>query len=267
MEKPAAKNNTACALYQSRACAILNAETCESCPRSAEGSGQDQTKLLKENVTLFETLLPDGGVSYLFESETCTVCRTEPKGKADRFAILDFGHHEPEAIQARRLFQRSGVGFMMPLQFACCKKCGRRFILSAYLPLLVPAALTAVLIPMFVSPHLMQLVKSAAGWLPFALVLLTTGGGYLLGKVLQQRLSRHFDLSMYFDLLSHPASKALMEKGWFPLSRRDACAPILSRRRIEYGLGNAPSCVYAEKEADKIPVNREEIPENKGKAD
>lgn len=267
MEKSAVKTNTACALYQSRACAILNAETCENCPHSAERTGQDQTDLLKENVTLFESLLPDGGVSYLFESETCMVCRTEPKEKADRFAILDFGHHEPEAIQSRRLFQRSGVGFMMPLQFACCKKCGRRFFLSAYLPLLVPAALTAILIPMFVSPHLMQIVKSAAVWLPFALVLLTTGGGYLLGKVLQQRLNRRFDQSMYFDLLSHPASKALMEKGWFPLSGRNTSAPILSRRRIEYGLGNAPSCAYAGKEMDKIPVNREKIPENREKAD
>ncbi len=267
MEKPAAKNNTACALFQSRACAILNSETCESCPLASERPGQNQAELVKENVALFESLLPDEGVAYLFESGTCTVCKNEPKGSADRFAILDFGHHEPEEIQVRRLLQRSGVGFMMPLQFACCRKCGRRFVLSAYLPLLVPTVLTAVMIPLFVSPHLMQLVKSAAVWLPFVLVLLTAGGGYLLGKFLQQRLNRQFEQDMYFDLLSHPASKALMEKGWFPLLDRSGSAPILSRRRIEYGLGNAPSGAYAVKTEDKIPVNTEEIPENREIAD
>ena len=218
---------------------------------AADRSGKDQTDLVEENIRLFESLLPDGGVAYLFESDTCTVCRSESKGKADRFAILDFGHTEPEAIWVRRIFQKSGVGFMMPLQFACCRKCGRRFVLSAYLPLLVPTVLTALFIPLFVSPRLMQGVKTVAAWLPLVLVVVTVAGGYLLGKLLQRNLNRRFEQSMYFDLLKHPASKALMEKGWVPLLERNGQTPILSRRRIEYGLGNAPSSAYTRNPADK----------------
>lgn len=267
MEKSAGKTNTACALYQSRACAILNAETCETCCVMAERTGENRTELVKENVALFESLLPDGGVAYLFESDTCTVCKEEPKGKAERFAILDFGHSEPEALHARRLLQKSNVGFMLPLQFACCKKCSRRFVLNAYLPLIVPAALTAIWIPFFVSPHLMQGLKAAAPWLPLLLVLITVAGGYVLGKALQRILSKRYEKSMYFDLLTHPAAKALTEKGWFPLMERNGSTPILSAKRIEYGLGNAPSGAYTAEPTDKIPVNREEIQENGKKSD
>lgn len=267
MERPAEKTNTACALYRSRACAILNAESCANCPKASEQPGKDQTDLLKENIDLFESLLPEGGVAHLFESAACTVCRNEPKGDADRFAILDFGHNEPESIQKRRLFQTSGVGFMIPLQFACCRKCARRFVLTAYLPLIVPTVLTALLVPVFVSPRLMQGVKAAAAWLPLAMTLVTILGGYIAGKLLQRSLSRRFEQDMYFDLLGHPASKALMEKGWFPLLGRNGSAPILSRQRILYGLGNAPSSAYAEEPADKIPVNTDKIPENGENAD
>lgn len=262
MEKSAGKTNTACALYQGRACAILNAETCENCCVTAERNGEDRSGLVKENVALFESLLPDGGVAYLFESDTCTICKDEPKEKAERYAILDFGHSQPEALHARRLLQKSNVGFMLPLQFACCRKCSSRFVLSAYLPLLVPAALTAAWIPFFVSPHLMQGLKAAASWLPLVLVLITVAGGYALGKALQRNLSKRYEKSMYFDLLTHPASKALMEKGWFPLMERNGSMPILSKKRIEYGLGNAPSGAYETEPADKIPVNSEEIRKN-----
>jgi len=255
MEKRVLKDHTACALFNSRACAILNTRSCAECPLSRKDSDGDKPAIVQGFVDQFETLLPEGGVAPLFESETCTLCKTEPKGKRSCYAILDFGHEEPKELHARRLFHKKGVGFMMPLQFACCRKCRSRFLLASYLPLLVPTLLTALLIPFFVEPHLMQALRRVAAWLPLLLVVLTAGGGYLLGKLLQAKLKKRFETVMYFDLWQHPVTKSVLDKGWFPLFGEKQAQPIFSNKRIRYGIGTAPSEAYVR----KIPENGESI--------
>ena len=133
MEKRVEKKNTACVLYQSRTCAILNTRSCEECPLASGKDEGDSARVVSGYIDLFETLLPEGGVASLFESEECTICKNEPKGKRDCYAIVDFGHTEPTTLHIRKLFRTSNVGFMMPLQFACCKRCRNRFLLMYYI--------------------------------------------------------------------------------------------------------------------------------------
>ena len=81
----------------------------------------------------------------------------------------------------------------------------------------------------------------------------------MLGKVLQGVLKKRFGEDMYFDFLEHPAAIALQEKGWFPLYGKKDTQPVFSKKRIVYGLGNAPSDAYSVSVEEKIPVNREII--------
>ena len=130
METCSAKSDIACALYATRACAILNMRACEDCPvhRAKKGEEGDRANTVADYLDRFEALLPEEGIAQLFESETCTLCKTEPKGKASAFAIIDFGHSEPKELHYRRLFTKGDVGFMVPLQFACCRNCRSRLL-------------------------------------------------------------------------------------------------------------------------------------------
>ncbi|MBR0081864.1 MAG: hypothetical protein IJP98_03885 [Clostridia bacterium] len=258
MEHTTVKTNTACVLHNSRTCALLNQRMCEDCP--VHRNGPESAEQTAQFVEQFESLLPEGGVAPLFESKTCTLCKTEPKGKRSSYAIIDFGHSEPKQLVHRRLLQKQGVGFMVPLQFACCHKCRRRFLLHAYLPLLAPVVLVALTLPALMIPHWIESLRAAASWLPLLIAVLAAGIGYAVGKILQRELGKRFEQEMYFDLLQHPASQAMLEKGWFPLFGEKKPRPVFSRKRIRYGLGNAPS-------SRKIAENSENIPENGAESD
>lgn len=239
MQKRNVKTDTACALYESRACAILHQRSCEECPMHQD-RGADAEKTA-EFVERFQALLPEGGIAPLFESETCTLCKTEPKGERSAYAIVDFGHSEPKELAKRKLLQKAAVGYMVPLQFACCKKCRSRILLCNYLPMLAPTALTALVLPFVVNPHWFADLRGAASWLPLALVAGAIAIGYAAGKVLQQQLGKRFDREMYFDVLSHPMAEEMRKKGWFPLFGDKQPQPVFTRKRMRYGIGTASS--------------------------
>lgn len=255
MDSRVFKTNTACALYETRACAILNARSCEECP-IAQTEGKKASKTVANYLDLFESLLPEEGVARLFESSTCTLCKKEPKGKRSTFAIIDFGHNEPEDLQIKKMFQKNKVGFMLPLQFACCSACRRRILLLEYLPVLGVIAGLIPLIPAFINPHWMEKLRVAASWLPLVLAVAAVGIGFLAGKLLQRSLKKHYSGFMYWNLMEHPVSKELIEKGWFPLfEEKRTVTPIFTKKRIVYGLGNARSSAYS----GKNPENREKV--------
>ena len=237
MKQQTGKTDTACALYESRACAILNQRSCADCPvHQSEGGCAEETA---EFVERFEQLLPEDGIAYLFESKTCVLCKTEPKGARSGYAILDFGHKEPKELAQRKLMQKQSVGFMVPLQFACCRKCRARLLLCEYLPLLGPIVPLALISPVLANPHWLQSLRAVAGWLPFVLVAVLAGVGYAAGRILQNVLGKRFEQKMYFDLMGHPASKAMKKRGWFPLFGEKRIVPVFTKKRIRYGLGAA----------------------------
>ena len=253
MESRVFKTNTACALHETRACAILNARSCEECP-AAQTEGKKASKTVANYLDLFESLLPEKGVARLFESKDCMLCKTEPKGKRSSFAIIDFGHSEPEDLQARRMFHKNSVGFMLPLQFACCSACRKRILLLEYLPTLGVIVGLIPLIPVFLNPRWMQSLRAVGWWLPLVLAVAAVSIGYLTGILVQKSLKKRFSDVMYWDLMEHPVAQELIEKGWFPLfEEKRAITPVFTKKRIVYGLGNAKSTAYARKN----PENRE----------
>ena len=230
----------------------MNARSCATCP-AARNKDKDGEETVADFLELFESLLPEGGVAPLFEGADCALCKGEHKGKRTSYAIVDFGHREPKALHFRRAFKKSGVGFLLPLQFNCCTACRRRILLLTYLPLLALLALGAPVAILLSIPHVGQGLRAASPWLPLLLAVVAAGGGYAIGVGIKHILAKRFSTGMYVDLLTHPVAKAMLEKGWFPLFGEKKPQPVFAKKRIRYGLGNAPSEAYAR----KIPENGE----------
>lgn len=209
--------------------------------KQAQKDGTDASDTVAGYTALFESLLPPEGVAPLFESETCTLCRTEQKGEASAFAVADYGHEEPKELQSPSLLRRKTPGFLLPVQFACCQKCRLRILTLGYLPTLLTLLCTAPVVVCLADPHIMQRVKAPGMWAPLLLVLLAAGVGYLAGKVLRNVLRPRFAALTYLNPNEHPTVQALVEKGWFPLAEKPDGAYVFTKKRIACGLGTAPS--------------------------
>ena len=72
--------DTECTLYGTKACALLNMQDCDKCPLK----GRVADPAIFDDLRLFCDLQPEGTAAQLFESETCTLCKTEPKGQGRR---------------------------------------------------------------------------------------------------------------------------------------------------------------------------------------
>lgn len=233
--------DTECTLYGTKSCALLNMPDCEKCPLK----GRVADPAIHDDLKLFCDLQPEGTVAKLFESETCTLCKGEPKGKPASYAVFDMAHTEPKQLAKRRWLSKQVTGFMVPLQFACCKKCRKRILLSAYLPLIAPIVLTVCVLPFVMNEHLAQGLRKVAGWFPFALVVLAIAGGYGIGKLLSYLYKRKADAVMYTDVRTHPIVAEMTEKGWRPLFNDRQPHLAFTKHRIDKGLGSANSSVYA----------------------
>ncbi len=232
--------DTECALYETKACALLNMQDCEKCPLK----GRVADPAIFEDLRLFCDLQPEGSVAQLFESETCTLCKDEPKEKATCYAVFDMAHAEPQKLATRKWLTKQVTGFMVPLQFACCSRCRRRILLEAYLPLIAPIVLMLAVLPFILNEHLMQALRRVAGWFPFALVVIAIVGGYAIGKLLAHLYRQKCEATTYMDVRRHPFVAQMTEKGWRPLFNDRQAHIAFTTKRIDHGLGTAPKAVY-----------------------
>ena len=245
--------DTECTLYGTKSCALLNMKSCEACPLK----GRVADSAIKTDLKLFCDLQPDGSVAKLFESETCTLCKREPKGKPTSYAIFDLAHEEPKNLAKRKWLSRQTTGFMIPLQFACCSACRRRMLLTAYFPLITPIVLTAVALPFVTIERTAEALRSAAPWLPFAVVLAAILGGYAVGKLLSVLYRKKCETVMITDVREHPVTREMQAKGWRSLFNDRQPHIAFTSKRIDKGLGSAPSAVYAMPDDDAPAADSE----------
>jgi hypothetical protein len=232
--------DTECTLYGTKSCALLNMPSCDECPLKGRVADPE----IHRDLERFCELQPEGTVAQLFESETCTLCKNEPKGATSCYAVFDMAHEEPKKLAKRRLFGKQTTGFMVPLQFACCKSCRRRMLLEAYLPLIATLVCTAAVLPFVMTEKIAQGLRAAAPWLPLLLVAVALFGGYGIGKLLSWLWRKKNDAVMVTDVRTHPFVKQMEEKGWRPLFTDRKVRIAFTNKRIQKGLGSAPSAVY-----------------------
>ena len=79
---PRVYTNKECPLHGSDYCARLNMESCDVCTvRSRNG---EEMELLKQDLDAIAKLIPEEGISELFQTDTCMLCRGTEKGKRAR---------------------------------------------------------------------------------------------------------------------------------------------------------------------------------------
>lgn len=230
-----AKKN-ACALGGTRYCALLNMRSCEKCTVR----GTVDIEQVRQDLDLYETLLPEEGVSRLFLSHECQFCRSEPKGARHGYAILDMAHPEPQRLQRRLFMNRvTEFGTMIPLQFAVCRRCRRRFLWIEYaavvLPVLFGLAGLGVLMLDGVRDALSR--RLAAG--PFLLWAGVLAIGALAGALVSSAARRRYDRDMVANVLEHPVVRDMLRLGWTPITKQSRTKLLFSRSRLAHGLGTA----------------------------
>ena len=211
---------------------------CRGCP--AEGKDARECNDIREDVDLFRSLLPEEGIASLFMGEECTLCRGEEKGKRESYGLFDMGHADPRDRKKKlSLFRSKTYGFVVPLQFGCCRDCRRRYQLLGWMPMLVTIVILGGTLLIVSQEPVAQSLRDIWRGLPLVVIAVAAGLSYLLGKVVTKALRARFNRDTYMDLRDHPFMQRMISLGWESLVEDKYPQPVFSRKRLGYGVGTA----------------------------
>ena len=232
------RTNRNCPLWGTETCARMNMRACRGCP--AEDKDPRECNDIREDVETLYSLLPEEGISSLFADGTCALCRGEDKGRTENFGLFDMGHSDPrERKKKLSLFRRRTYGFVIPLQFGCCRDCRRKYQLLSWLPMLVTILILGSALLVVAHEPAAQALRNIWRGMPLVVILLAGALSYLAGKILSKVLRRRFSRTTCMDLREHPMVKRMAELGWESLIDGKHPQPVFSRKRLSYGVGTA----------------------------
>lgn len=248
------RTNRNCPLWGTQTCTRLNMRACRGCP--AEDKDPRECDAIREDVDLLYSLLPEEGVHSLFAGEDCGLCKGEQKGKRDSYGLFDMGHADPRPRKKKlNLFHGKTYGFVVPLQFGCCRDCRRRYQLLGWLPMLVTIAILGGTLLIVAQEPVAQSLRNVWRGLPLVVMALAAGISYVLGKVLVKVLRDRFNQSTYMDLKDHPLVQRMIALGWEAVAEGKYPQPVFTRKRLTYGVGTS----VPEAEEEKIAGDGENL--------
>lgn len=231
-------NNPQCKLSGTRYCRLLNMRSCSNCTVREN----EKTEEIIQDIDLYETLLPEGGVARLFESHECQFCKTPEKGERRGYAIIDMAHPEPRRVQKWLFGKRaSKIGTMIPVQMAVCRKCRSRFLSIEYLPVLIPVVIGIIALLVVSSDPVKTALADVHSFLPFGVWIASVIVGILIGRAVTKALEKRWESEMYVDVMRHPVISEMTEKGWTPITAKSRTKLLFSKSRLNKGLGTAGS--------------------------
>ena len=244
------RTNRNCSLWGTETCAQLNMRACRGCP--AEGKDARECNDIREDVDLFRSLLPEEGIASLFMGEECTLCRGEEKGKRESYGLFDMGHADPRDRKKKlSLFRRKTYGFVVPLQFGCCRDCRRRYQLLGWMPMLVTIVILGGTLLIVSQEPVAQSLRGVWRGLPLLVMLLAAAASYLAGKGLVRVLRERFNRQTYMDLKDHPMVQRMQALNWESIVDGKYPQPVFTRKRLSYGVGTAvPRAAEEKREKD-----------------
>lgn len=230
-------NNTACPLYNTEYCRMLNMMSCETC--TVAGRDKASMEALKVDLDAIKALLPEDGVEDLFLTDHCVLCKKEKPNPRAYYALLDLGNREPERVERNFLGIKTKLrtGSLLPVQLASCDACKKRF---TKLELTVPVAtgLTGAISIMLLSYRPLREALAAFGaavpFLCFAGVMLAS---WLIPSLVIHGSRRRFASLTHLDVMEVPKMKELKERGWFELNPHKRYSRLIfSKKRLKQGL-------------------------------
>ena len=243
------RTNRNCPLWGTETCARLNMRACRDCP--ADGKDARECDYIRDDVDTFYSLLPEEGIASLFADGTCALCRGENKGKLDCYGLFDMGHADPRARKKKlSLFRNKTYGFVVPLQFGCCRDCRRRFQLLGWLPMLVAILILGAALVAVAQEPVAQSLRNVWRGLPLLAMLLAAAVSFLLSKVLTNVLRARFNKRTCMDLRDHPLVQRMLALDWECIAEGKYPQPVFTRRRLSYGIGTGLPKAAEEKSAE-----------------
>lgn len=227
--------NPDCELSGTKYCHTLNMGSCERCTVRQS----DQKAGIRADIDLYETLLPDCGVTRLFTESSCALCKGDAPGARSGYAIVDMAHPEPKRVQKWLLGKKtSQFGTMIPVQMSVCGKCRRTLLAIEYLPTVMTVVVGFLALLLLGSGAFSDRLASASPLLPFAAWVVVLVLAWLGGRLLSKLLSKRAEKRMYVHVLEQPVLAEMVKKGWKPVSGSRVKA-FFSKSRIARGLGTA----------------------------
>ena len=240
------RTNRDCPLWGTETCDRLNMRACRGCP--AEDKDAREADAIREDVDTLYSLLPEEGIASLFTSEECTLCKGEQKGRRESWGLFDMGHADPRARKKKlSLFRQKTYGFVIPLQFGCCRDCRRRFQLIGWLPMMTVIVILGAALLVVAQEPVAQSLRNVWRGLPLLVMALAAGLSYLVGKILVKVLRDRFNRKTYMDLKDHPLVQKMISLNWESISEERYPQPVFTRKRLAYGVGTAEPPAAEEK--------------------
>ena len=219
---------------------------CRNCP--AEDKDAREADDIRDDVDTLYSFLPEEGVASLFTGEACTLCRGENKGKRESYGLFDMGHADPRPRKKKlSLFRNKTYGFVVPLQFGCCRDCRRRFQLVSWMPMLVAIAILGTALLVVAREPVAQSLRNVWRGLPLLVMALAAALSFLLGRILTKVLRARFNRLTCMDLKDHPMVQRMAALGWESLVEDKHLQPVFTTKRLSYGIGTAVPSAPEEK--------------------
>ena len=230
--------NTDCQLYGSYHCALLHMESCESC--TVGTASAEEAESLKRKLDVTDSLMPAGGVSCLFTSQECLLCKGEEKGARACYANTDIGHVEPKtpARNAIGIKITARTGSLVPLQIACCAQCKRRLLTVDYLPNALAVGLSLLALVLLSIDTLREALMGVHSALPTLVFLAVVAASVIGMRFLRKALVAKAQEKTWMRALDLPQLAGMRERGWFEINAGNGGLTrfVFAKKRIRQGL-------------------------------
>lgn len=227
--------NTQCPLYGTDYCQRLNMVKCEVCPANDSKSRAEQ---VREDLDAIAALLPEPDISALFHTDSCVLCKSDPKPRAF-YAIADIGNSEPEREGRNFLGMKVKLktGSLFPAQLSCCKDCRHKHQVMIYLPILLPLGVAVGMLLLLGAVSIREGFAALHPLAPVAALVLAVGGSMILARVLEVTLRKRYEKETYLNIMEQPFLARMAERGWFEIQRGKRTSQVIfAKERLKQGL-------------------------------
>jgi hypothetical protein len=201
-------------------------------------ANEENIKETMSDIDAIMGLMPEDGISDLFESDKCLLCENKPNDRTC-YAMTDLGNAEPKHIHRNFLGMKVPYKFgsIVPVQIASCGRCRRNYRTVEYLPtaisILIAAAGLIALSILTVSQYLSAIHPIA----PFAAFVLFVLIGFGAGRLLRAVLIRRLGSRTKFNIFDIPKLKQMQEKGWDSIQPNEPVSRLIfGNRRLTRGI-------------------------------
>lgn len=231
-------DNKNCRLYGTEYCELLNMPSCDGCAFGKLQTDHEAEEAMRDLDVLMEHI-PEEGVSPLFMSETCQLCRDGHPHKRDCYAVADIGHPEPQRMHRNFIGVKTKcrVGSLIPVQIACCSRCRRNYFLVEYLPAFVSVIVAVAALAVLAVRSVYEPLSAVNALLPLGIFAALVILGYVLGRLLRNGLKKAKSRETEFDIWQLPLLKKLASLGWQPLTADKAVSRLVfTKKRAGHGV-------------------------------